>query len=66
MWNFISKLLLIVTIIGAFCIYVSEYSNWSAGAGMFAGEVMMILIYEIFGPYLGRLLGKLNNVEDIK
>jgi hypothetical protein len=66
MWNFISKVLLIVTIICAFCIYVSEYSNWSAGAGMFAGEVLMILIYEIFGPYLGRLLGKLDEVEDLE
>lgn len=66
MWNFISKFLLIVTIICAFCIYVSTYSNWSAGAGMFAGEVMMILIYEIFGPYLGRLLGKLNEAEDLE
>lgn len=56
MWNIISKLLLIVVIISAFVIYVTEYSNWSAGAGMVAGELLMIAIYEFFGPYLRSLL----------
>lgn len=56
MWNIISKLLLIVVIISAFVIYVTEYSNWSAGDGMVAGELLMIAIYEFFGPYLRSLL----------
>lgn len=66
MWNFISKTLLIVVIIVAFCIYVSAYSNWSAGAGMVAGQMLMIVIYFVFAPYLAGLLDKLNEVKDIE
>lgn len=61
MWNIISKLLLIVVIISAFAIYVTKYSNWSAGAGMIAGELLMIAVYEFFGPYLRSLL---NNIDE--
>lgn len=56
MWNIISKLLLIVVIITSFVIYVTEYSNWTVGAGMVAGELLMIAIYEFFGPYIRSLL----------
>ena len=56
MGNIFSKTLLIVVIIASFAIYVTEYSNWSAGAGMIAGELLMIAVYEFFGPYLGSLL----------
>lgn len=66
MWNFISKALLIVTITISFCVYVSEYSNWSAGAGMLSGQILMIVIYYVFSPYLAGLLDKLNEVEDLK
>lgn len=65
MWNFISKTLLIVTIIISFCIYVSGYSNWSTGAGMVSGQMLMIMIYYVFSPYLAGLLDKLNEVKDI-
>ena len=60
MWNIISKMLLIVVIIASFVIYVTEYSNRPAGAAMLAGELLMIAVYEFFGPYLRSLL------EDIK
>ena len=56
MWNIISKLLLIVVIISAFTMYVTGYSNWPTGGAMLAGQLLMIAIYEFFGPYLGSLL----------
>lgn len=56
MWNIISKSLLIATIIVAVGIYVSAYSNWSAAAGMLAGQLLMIVNYEIFAPYLAKLI----------
>lgn len=66
MWNIISKLLLIVVIISAFVIYVTEYSNWQAGGAMLAGQLLMIAIYEFFGPYLGSLLNDMDKHRESK
>ena len=60
MWNIISKMLLIVVIITSFVIYVTEYSNWPAGGAMLAGELLMIAVYEFFGPYLRSLLDNMD------
>lgn len=60
MWNIISKLLLIVVIITSFVIYVTEYSNWPTGGAMLAGQLLMIAVYEFFGPYLGSLLNDMD------
>lgn len=66
MWNIISKTLLIVVIIASFAIYVAGYSNWSAGAGMLAGELLMVAVYEFFGPYLGSLLDDMDKHRESK
>lgn len=66
MWNIISKTLLIVVIIASFAIYVTGYSNWPAGAGMLAGELLMVAVYEFFGPYLGSLLDDMDKDRESK
>ena len=54
-------MLLIVVIIASFVIYVTEYSNWPAGGAMLAGQLLMIVVYEFFGPYLRSLLNDMDN-----
>ena len=66
MWNIISKTLLIIVIIVSFTIYVSRYSNWPTGGAMLAGQLLMIVVYEIFGPYVRSLLNEMDNHRESK
>lgn len=66
MWNIISKTLLIMVIIASFSTYVIGYSNWSAGAAMIAGELLMIAVYEVFSPYLSSLITNMDKHRESK
>lgn len=66
MWNIISKILLIMVIIAAFGTYVVGYSNWSAGAGMIAGELLMIAVYEFISPYISSLINDIDKHRESK